>query len=134
MFCITTEHKSNCDTSFSYIAHILPTSYFETFMFICIQNMNFIPNFFLYVNTDIGNLLPWVLWHSVHPRFCWGGLNLSPNFQKGGLDRTSTLRGGCWKRGGVTFFRGGLQFLHKKLKSEIFNNKKVYKQKYFFLS
>ena len=29
------------------------------------------------------------------------GLNLHPNFQKGGgLDRTSSFRGGCWERGG----------------------------------
>ena len=39
---------------------------------------------------------------------------------------------------GGDFFHGGggeLQFLHKnKLKSEIFNEKKVYKQKYFSLS
>ena len=34
------------------------------------------------------------------PPFSAGGLNLLPNFQKGELDRTSTLRGGCWKRGG----------------------------------
>ena len=61
--------------------------------------------------------------HSVHPLtpppFCrdggdgGGGLNLLPNFEKGGLDRTSTLRGGCWKRRGV-----------KKLKFEISNDKK----------
>ena len=43
----------------------------------------------------------------------------------GGLGRTSTLRRGCWKRGGK-FFQGGLQFLQKnKLKSEIFNDKKI---------
>ena len=65
--------------------------------------------------------------HSVHPpSFCRGG-GLSPNqiFKKGGLDKTSTFRGGCWERGG-DFFRGErLQFSHKnKLKSEIFNDKK----------
>ena len=32
--------------------------------------------------------------------FWWGVLDVLPNFQKRGLDRTSTLRGGCWgKRG-----------------------------------
>ena len=66
----------------------------------------------------------------------WGGgggrgLNLQPNFQKsGGLDRTSTFRGGCWERGG-DFDQGVVAiFTQKKLKSEIFNyKKKVYKQK-----
>ena len=38
--------------------------------------------------------------HSVHPHSLLRGLNLLPNFQKGGLDKTSTLRGVCWKRGG----------------------------------
>ena len=54
-----------------------------------------------------------------------GGLSLQPNVQKGGgLDRTSSFRGGCWERG-ADFFQGGLQFLHKnKLKSGIFNDKK----------
>ena len=36
-----------------------------------------------------------------------GGLSLQPNFLKGGLDRTSTFRRGCWER-------VGLQFSHKK--------------------
>ena len=56
----------------------------------------------------------------VAPLFSAGGLNVQPNFQKERLDRTSTLRWGCWKRGS-NFFQGGLQFLQKnKLKSEIF--------------
>ena len=42
--------------------------------------------------------------HSVQPPFLLGGgggLNLQPNFQKGGgFDRTSTFGGGCWERGG----------------------------------
>ena len=44
-----------------------------------------------------------------------GGLSLQPNFQKvgGGLDRTSTFRGGCWERGGL-LFSGGLQLSHEK--------------------
>ena len=48
-------------------------------------------------------------------------------FKKERVDRTSTFRGGvAWKEG-VTFFRGGLQFLQKnKLKSEIFNDKKKF--------
>ena len=39
----------------------------------------------------------------------WDGLNLLPNFQKGGLDTNLILSGG----GGVTFLRRSLQFLHK---------------------
>ena len=72
--------------------------------------------------------------NSVHPpplTFCWlggrgGGLNLLPNSQKGGLDSTSTLRGGLQEKRVVTFFRGVAIFTKKKnkLKSEIFNNKK----------
>ena len=50
--------------------------------------------------------------HSVHPpSFLQGGLSLLPNFQKGGLKKTSTFRGG--KEGGY-FFQGGLQFSHEK--------------------
>ena len=53
-------------------------------------------------------------------------------------NRISIFREGCWEKGGwgggVTFFRG-LQFLHEnELKSEVFNNKKVIKQKFFSLS
>ena len=49
--------------------------------------------------------------------------------------RTSTFRGGSWERGGDFFQGRGCNFhIKNKLKSEIFNDKKVYKQKYFFLS
>ena len=48
------------------------------------------------------------------PPFLLGGLSLLPNFQKGGLDRISIFRGGCWEREGYLLFRGGLQFFHKK--------------------
>ena len=57
-------------------------------------------------------------------------LNLQPNFQKkGGLERTSTLRGGLLAKRGVTFCRGKgarcCKFHQKnKLKSELFNGKK----------
>ena len=41
------------------------------------------------------------------------------------------LEGGCWQVGD-DFFQGHCSFYIKnKLKSEIFNEKKVYKQKYF---
>ena len=67
-----------------------------------------------------------------------GGLNLLPNFQKGGgLDGPLVFRGGWggkgggggggggWESGGVTFLRKGCNFYIKnKLKSEISNDKK----------
>ena len=68
-------------------------------------------------------------------------LSLLANFQKdgGGLDRTSIFRGGVAVKKGMTFFPGGTGGgcfnIKSKLKSEIFNNKKVYKEKKrFFLS
>ena len=71
--------------------------------------------------------------HSVHPSFCRDGLSLQPNFQKGGHDKTSTFRGGCWERWGDFFQGAGWNFhITNKVKSEIFNDKKVFKQKYFF--
>ena len=51
--------------------------------------------------------------HSLHPPFLLlgevgeGGLNVQPNFQKGGLDRISTFRGGLLGKSGVTFFKRG---------------------------
>ena len=38
-----------------------------------------------------------------------GGWTSYQIFKKGGFDRTSTLRGGCWKRRG-NFFQGGCNF------------------------
>ena len=69
--------------------------------------------------------------HSVHPPYSAGGGGVEPptKFSKRGLDRTSTFRGGLLGQRGVTFFRGGCNFHQKnKLKSEIFYDKKVYKQ------
>ena len=72
--------------------------------------------------------------HSVHPRpFLlrggWGGGVEPPTkFQKGGLNRTSTFRGGLLEKRGVTFSRegGGFNFhIKNKVKSEIFNDKKT---------
>ena len=82
--------------------------------------------------------------NSVHPHLptpiCWrrgGGGSLHLNLQKEGLDRISIFRGrgrGGWEGGG-DFFHGGCSFYIKhKLKSEVFSNKKVYKQKCFSLS
>ena len=43
----------------------------------------------------------------------------------GGLDKTSTVRGGLLEKMGVTFFREGCNFhIKNKLRSEIFNDKK----------
>ena len=53
------------------------------------------------------------------PPFCLGGEGGEGSasyqiFKKGGvLTGPQFLEGGCWERG-VTFFRGGGQFLHKK--------------------
>ena len=59
-------------------------------------------------------------YHSVHPPFCWRGRGVWTSYQifkKEGFDRTSTVRGGCWKRGG-NFFQGELQLLQKKKKKK----------------
>ena len=77
--------------------------------------------------------------HSVHPSpFCWvggGGVEPLTKFSKtgAGLAGSQFLEGVAGKEG-VTFLRGGVQFLHKKnkLKSEIFNDKKSLKRKMFF--
>ena len=63
----------------------------------------------------------------MHPFLSTGGWGAEPptKFSK---------RGGLTGKEGDNFFQGGLQFLQKKLKSEIFNHKKVYNQKYFSLS
>ena len=65
--------------------------------------------------------------------FLLGELNFQPNFQNGaGLGRTSTFREGCWERGDDFFQGGNAVFTHKKLKCEIFNNKKSLRAKIFF--
>ena len=49
--------------------------------------------------------------------YCASGLSPQPNFQKEGLDRTSTFREGMLRKKGMIFFRGRgweLKFLHKK--------------------
>ena len=78
---------------------------------------------------------------SVHtlppPPFLQGSWASNQIFKKGegGLTGPQVLERGCWERGGWLFSReGGCNFYVKnKLKSEIFNDKKVYKQKYFSL-
>ena len=85
--------------------------------------------------------------HSVYPPFLlegWGGwgLSLRPKFQKkgGGLTGSQFLERVGGKEGG-DFFQGaggsgvGCSFYIKnKLKSQVFNDRKVYKQKCFSLS
>ena len=63
-----------------------------------------------------------------HP-FCWGVEPPTKVSKKGGggLRGPQFLEGGCWERGGMTFFRGGgsCNFLTKnKIKSGIFYDKK----------
>ena len=68
--------------------------------------------------------------------FLLGWSSLRPNFQKkrGGFAGSQFLEGAAWKEEG-DFFQGACSFLiTNKLKSEIFNGKKVYKQKCFSLS
>ena len=81
------------------------------------------------------------LTHRVHPLpplSAGGGLKLQPNFRKGGgggLTGPQLLEGIAGKERGEFFQGEELLFSQKKkLKSEIFNDKKVYKQKYFSLS
>ena len=68
-----------------------------------------------------------------------GGLNLLPNFQKVGLDRTSNFRGRLVGKRWVTFFGGGGEgggskfYIKDKLKSEILNDKKQLINKNSFL-
>ena len=64
---------------------------------------------------------------AVHPRFCSWVEPPTKFKKKAGLDKTSTFRGGLLGKRGLTFFRGGgVQLSHNNLKSEIFNDKKVY--------
>ena len=74
--------------------------------------------------------------HNVHTApFCRQELNLLPNFQKGGALTGPQLLDGVVRKEGATFLRRGCQFYIKnKLKSEIFIDKKIEKQKCFFLS
>ena len=71
--------------------------------------------------------------NSVYPPLSAAGLSIQPNFKKGGLDRTSTFRGGCWERGGDFFQGGGVCNCHINQNLKYLMTKKVYKQKYFSL-
>ena len=76
--------------------------------------------------------------HPPPPLSAGGGVKLLPRFQKGGLERTLTLRGRLLEKRGVTFSRvgRGCNFTqkNKQIKSEIFNEKKKFKNKNIFLS
>ena len=53
-------------------------------------------------------------------------------WKSGGLTGCQFAEGGSWEKAGYFFGEGGCSFYIKnKLKSEIFNDKKVYKQKCF---
>ena len=71
--------------------------------------------------------------HSVPPPpLLQGGIEPPTKLKKrGGLTGSQLLVAG--KEGGDFFQEVGVQLSHNKLKSEIFNDKKVYKQKYFSL-
>ena len=69
-----------------------------------------------------------IWFHSMHPPpslfFCWGELNLQPNFQKGGVWQDRNFKRGVAGKEGSDFFQGGCNFhIKNKLKSEIFNDK-----------
>ena len=80
----------------------------------------------------------WILYFDGYPFLLLEGLNLLPNFEKGGgsgSTKTQVLEGGCWERGwgGGWYFSGrevGLQFLDLNFESGIFNDKKVYSGKF----
>ena len=63
----------------------------------------------------------------IPPRLSAGG----GGFKKEGFNGISILEGGCWERGSDFFQKGYNFYIKNKLKSEIFKDKKVYKQKYF---
>ena len=72
-----------------------------------------------------------------HSFLLGGGVEPPTKFSKrvrggGGLDRTSTFRGGLLGKRGGDFFQGSCNFHTKKLKSEIFNDKKKFMAKIFF--
>ena len=52
--------------------------------------------------------------HSVQPPFSAGGVNLLPNFQKGGAWQDLHFDGGVTGKEGSNFFQGRLHFLQKK--------------------
>ena len=59
----------------------------------------------IYICDTLCDLVP----HSVHPPPPYRGVGVEPptKFSKrGGLTGTRLLEGGCWERGGVTFFMG----------------------------
>ena len=110
-----------------FLTQVFPKFYYlhQSFLFFQFWTSGFVhTHYYLWIPES---LLPW---HSVHPTpFLLGVVEPPTKFSKIGggggapLDRTSTLRGGCWKRGGC-FFSGGLAiFTKKKLKSEILNDK-----------
>ena len=63
----------------------------------------------------------------IPPVFLLGG----GGFKKEGFNGISILERGCWERGSDFFQKGYNFYIKNKLKSEIFKDKKVYKQKYF---
>ena len=61
----------------------------------------------------------------VWPPFMLKGLNILPNFQKGGHDKISIFRGRFAGKDRVNFFRGCNFYIKNKQKSEIFIDKKT---------
>ena len=65
--------------------------------------------------------------HSGHPPpLSAGGVEPPTKFSKrGGLTGPQLLEGGCWEKGGDLFQGGCNCHIKNKLKSEIFNDKKI---------
>ena len=61
-------------------------------------------------------------------------IDLVPNFQIGGLERISILKGGLLGKRGWPFSGGCSFYIKSVVKFETFNDKKVHKQKCFSLS
>ena len=69
----------------------------------------------------------------MHPLFLLEGVEHPTKFSKEGpLTGPQFLEGAAGKGRGE-FSRGGVQFFDKKIESEIFNDKKVYKEEFFVL-
>ena len=88
---------------------------------------NFWPNFPFYTSPPENTSKPFRGYTYCAPPVSagGGGLNLLPNFQKGGAKQDFNFESGVAGKKRVTFFIGGCNFYKKnKLKSEIFNGKK----------
>ena len=79
-----------------------------------------------WTSTEVKISMTSVCKHSVNPHFLLGQVWTScPIFKRENLSGSQFLEGGCWERGGWHFTGRGCSFYIKKLKSKIFNDKKI---------